>query len=105
MKTFPVIFRYVRVDGENNMGEPWAVEAFFPYGPANRGNLQCYAHIGQHGEASLGYYQRSKRCAPSQYAELLAELRSIYETEPDAVRLVVKQRLPHDWREHAWRNT
>lgn len=106
MTDYPIIFRMERVDGENHMGEAWLPIAFFPHEHVNYGKLGCYAHLGQHGEADLGYYQstRKPRAADSaKVAELERELRQIYETGDDAVKLAVKQRLPHDWRTHAWK--
>ena len=34
---------------------------FFPTEPARRGRIVCYAHIGQHAEADIGYYLQSTR--------------------------------------------
>lgn len=69
--------------------------AFFPTLPGNRDPLSCtvYAHAGQHGTSAVSYYASTRPASPKQYADLLSELRSIYEREgdPDAVRLVVKQ--------------
>lgn len=95
--TYPVVFR---TEGK---GDDRSVIAFLPYTPANVGNLACYAHIGQHSQAAWAYYRRTRRATESQYRDLLAELRCRYETGgDDAVRLVVRQRLPRDWRDHAW---
>lgn len=99
LENYPVLFRMAREGGERYL------TALLPYGLTSRGTLQCYAHVGQHGEASLDWYHTTKRATPEEYADLLTELRSIYEAEPDAVRLVVKQRLPRNWREHAWKNS
>lgn len=44
--------------------------------------MLCYAHIGQHGTASLDYYWETKPANPEEYAELLAELRGIYTDAP-----------------------
>lgn len=58
------------------------------------GNITCYAHVGQHGAASPVWLHKGKRATPEQYADLLAELRGIYETEPAPVILRVYARAP-----------
>ena len=73
-----VLFRVIR-------GE---VEAFLPDVPANRGNIVCYAHIGQHSEASLDYYRLGRPAKPREYAELKRELERI------GYKLQVVKRLP-----------
>jgi hypothetical protein len=62
-----VVFRVIR-------GE---VNAFIPDIKANAGNILCYAHVGQHSEASLGYYRLGRLATPEEYAALKAELESI----------------------------
>lgn len=42
----------VKWEGGKN-GDP---VLFFPEYAANRGSIMCYGHIGQHSEASMGYY-------------------------------------------------
>ena len=49
----------------------------------------CYAHVGQHDEASLDYFWACKPCSEEEYASLLTELEQIY----DDVDLVVKKRM------------
>lgn len=79
----PVIFRVWR-------GE---VAAYFPTEHWDtRGSVTCYVHVGQHGGADRSWLWKGKRATPAQYADLLAELQSIYETVPDAVTLRVYQR-------------
>lgn len=75
--------------------------AFFPELSANYGNIVCYQHIGQHGEASTNYYtNNTEKATPNEYKELHKELKSIYH---DA-ELSVKQRLYYsDLTEKAWR--
>jgi hypothetical protein len=97
---YPIIFRKA-----GNRKDGFEILAVFPYGSANIGNLVCYAHLGQHSECALQYYNESKPAKPQEYAGLLIELRGIYETGDDAVELAIKQRLPHDWRDHAWSRT
>lgn len=82
----PVIFRKER-DGD--------VTAVFPTLAADRaGHLfTVYAHIGQHSAGSFGWYRETKAARPPEYASLLAELRSIYETGPDAVTLQIYARM------------
>jgi hypothetical protein len=84
-----VIFRKDR-------GKNPEVTAVFPteVGGAKMGDMTCYAHIGQHSGCSYGWYLTTRRARPEEYADLLAELRQIYEEDPDdPVRLVVRQRI------------
>ena len=87
MKNLKVIFR---LNSDNQ------VEAFFPEVPGTNDpvTMSCYARIGQHGTAHSDY---AKNCTHpalvSDYASLLRELRGIYETGPDAVKLVVAKRF------------
>lgn len=76
------------------------VVAFLPELPANRGNVVCYAHIGQHNEASMEYYHNTKTALPSEYEPLHKELKAIY----NDYELSVKRRLTYgDLTEKAWR--
>lgn len=72
------------------------VTAFFPSIAADRdySNCQCYAHVGQHGSASYGFYKTQRLATPAEYADLLSELKGIYESEHygEPVELVVKTR-------------
>jgi len=95
-ESWPVIFRMEGKGADRNC------VAFFPYEAANYGYLGCYAHLGQHAESDLGYYQTTKAAKESDYADLLSELRGIYERDGDLTLRVVR-RLPADWRDHAWR--
>lgn len=36
-----------------------SVVAFMPDAETNRGMIMCYAHVGQHSEASIGYYRQN----------------------------------------------
>ena len=62
----PVLFRM----------DEGGVTAVFPCLPADHfGNdMTCYAHVGQHGACSVGWYQTTKAATPDQYAALKAEL-------------------------------
>lgn len=62
-----VVFRMIR-------GE---VCAFLPDSDVNYGNILCYAHIGQHSEASLEYYRLGRLATPQEYTDLKTELESI----------------------------
>ena len=53
------------------------VEAFLPDVDVNRGMIMCYAHIGQHSEASLDYYREGRPATPKEYASLKRELTGI----------------------------
>ena len=75
-----VIFR---IDKNNE------VTAFLPQCMANIGHIVCYAHIGQHNEASLEYYRGLRLAKPDEYEDLLKELQGIYYE----YTLVVRERL------------
>lgn len=82
------------------------VTAVFPTESADYAGreMTCYAHVGQHGGCTLGWYRTTRPASPDEYAGLLAELRRIYERDddPDAVRLVIARRIArtdHDARE------
>lgn len=53
-----------------------------------RGTFDTYAHVGQHSEGSLAWYQATIAAKPEEYAELLKELRSVYD---DATLKVVQK--------------
>ena len=79
-ETLDVVFR-------KHMGE---ITAVFPSecgGDAY--DMTCYVHVGQHGTCDQGWYNKTRRAKPDEYADLLAELRQIYAPE---YRLVVKQK-------------
>lgn len=96
----PVIFRACRedvmfADGITFAGDATAIFPTLPGGPRGR-YMTCYSHNGQHSYCGEGWYYQSTRPAkPDEYADLLAELRSIYENDDcgDAVELVVYQRI------------
>jgi hypothetical protein len=91
----PVIFRAER-SGEFK-GQVTAVFPTMP-GTHSRYDVTCYSHVGQHGTAARGWYNETRAATPAEAADLLDELRSIYEddSDRDAVRLVVVQR----WTRH-----
>ena len=72
-------------------GDDDSIVAIFPRLESNYGRCVCYAHIGQHGECSFGYYRTTRPASPDQYAELLAELERIY----DDCTLRVVSRIPY----------
>ena len=76
-----VCFRKV-YDGE--------IIAVFPYCWNKKNHdITCYAHVGQHGPCELDFYRNcTKPAKPDEYAELLSELRTIYDD------LKVMKRLP-----------
>lgn len=59
--------------------EPRVPIAFIVDAPANPGMIVCYAHDGQHGEASYEFYREchTVSVADADVAALLAELRTI----------------------------
>lgn len=93
MDKLKVIFRKDRKDG--------TIIAFYPECSANYGNIVCYQHIGQHGEASLEYYYSTVKASPDEYRELYNEVK-----DQALVELDVKQRLCYDdliYKAWAWR--
>ena len=89
MEKIKVIFR--KYDGN--------IIAFLPELPANYGNIMCYQHIGQHGEASVQFYHDTEKASEAEYAPLYAELQEIY----NDCQLVIRQRLCYnDVTEKAW---
>ena len=64
------------------------VIAFLLDVPSNWGNVVCYAHVGQHSEASLGYARECKPAAPAEYADLKRELEVI------GYSLVIRRKFP-----------
>lgn len=69
----------------DDTGEVTAIfpdEVFSPNAP-----MTAYAHVGQHGGASRAYVDACRDATETERADLLAEVRQIYETGPDAVRL------------------
>ena len=72
--------------------------AFFINLPAKYGYISMYSHIGQHDEASLEYYQSTKKASPEQYKELYKELQSVY----DDCILEIKQSMNYDTLRRQW---
>lgn len=60
-----VIFRKDKSTGE--------IIAFFPES-YEYGDLMCYVHNGQHGNATIQYYWNTSKATPQEYHELLTEL-------------------------------
>ena len=86
-KVLPVIFR-----AEKHGPFKGDVTAVFPTLDEGGYMVRVYAHIGQHSKGSREWYNTTRAAKPDEYADLLTELRGIYETGPDAVRLVARQR-------------
>lgn len=89
MDKLPVIFRKDR-------GKDPSITAVFPteLGGSKYMDMMCYAHIGQHSSCSIQWYWTTRRAAPDEYADLLAELKQIYEADEDEpVKLVVYQKI------------
>ena len=56
----------------------------------NPGNIAGYVHVGQHCECSFSWYQKNTvKASPEEYADLLQELKSIYESDGDCELKVV----------------
>jgi hypothetical protein len=87
----PVIFRF-------HEGE---LLALFPTEAADtaRREITCYAHVGQHGGACLSLLRLGRPAKPEEFADLLDELRGIYESSDDPVKLRVAKRDHAAYRE------
>ena len=99
--TVYVVFRKEKNPTEDEIFYGNDVTAFI-YGngiPVRYGNIMCYQHVGQHGEASLDYYNSTKPATPDEYADLLSELKSIY----DDVNLVVRRKIDYNILRNEWR--
>jgi hypothetical protein len=97
-ETLPVIFRADR--SGDFKGHVTAVFPTLP-GTSNPWTFTCYAHIGQHGSADKGWYVTTRAATPEESADLLRELRGIYETphadeEPVTLRPVRRFTDQHD---------
>ena len=86
MAEIPVLFR-IEHSGEFK-GELTAV---FPTLEANPGMLLCYARVGQHSEGSVDWYRGTRAAKPTEYVDLLRELRGIYEREGDKLRVMSRR--------------
>jgi len=87
----PVLFRLGR--------EPDDVFAVFPTLPGTNdpNSLTVYQHVGQHSSGDRHDVMSSSRPAsPMEYSDLLRELRGIYETGPNAVHLVIMDRISRE---------
>lgn len=99
MTKLPVIFRADKIGNNSPIYDEYEIVAVFPTEQASvldPSRMGCYAHIGQHSACSQDWYYKTRPATPEEYADLLTELKSIYERGPDAVQLVVyKRRPPH----------
>lgn len=91
----PVIFRAYRSGDFKG-----TVTAVFPTlpGTSDPYTATCYAHVGQHSTCDRAWYATTRAATPEESADLLRELRGIYERDDDsdAVRLQLVQR----WTRH-----
>ena len=83
----PVLFRISRAAKRDGA----EVTAVFPCEPADTGGdrMTCYAHAGQHGGCSMGWYNTTRAARPDEYAGLKREL----ESAPYGYRLKAYKRL------------
>jgi hypothetical protein len=94
----PVLFRASR--RKEPEGREAEITAVFPCEPAtySGADMICFAHVGQHGGCSLGWYHTTRAATPAEYADLKAEL----EAAPYGYRLKVYKRMqPWMREEHA----
>lgn len=73
-------------------GEKSNAVLFLPEYSANLGNIVCYAHVGQHSEACMGYYWGLHN---PQEGEQMNEAKALFaeymRNNPDDIFKVVKQ--------------
>lgn len=86
MAQIPVLFRAER--SGDFKGE---VTAVFPTLEANRGMMVIYAHFGQHSEGCEEWYRATRAARSDEYADLLTELRRIYERDGDTLQLMQRR--------------
>jgi len=86
--TTPVIFRIINKE----------LLAIFPTLPANRGNMVVYAHIGQHGEASIEYIQSGRPALPEEYDDLLQELVSMGYDDLKVYKRIQRKHYGKGWK-------
>ena len=92
-----VIFKMARYS--DGSGEE--VLAFFPGASANPGNVMCYAHVGQHVEASYDFFLKNCRpCSEKDYRPLKKELENLF-----GYRFKIMKRMTRKDLEEAWRRT
>jgi hypothetical protein len=73
MDTVKVIMKMESIDEKDSSGKvtkSTSPVVFFPELPANLGMILCYAHLGQHSESCLGYFQS---CSSVDMSELTEE--------------------------------
>jgi len=81
--TLPVIFRKFRSE----------LCAYFPTERHHGPYITCYAHVGRHGAADTSWLSKGRPAKPDEYADLLQELRGIYESDDaDHINLKVYRR-------------
>lgn len=85
-----MIFRKTK-DGDIVAFIPYCYKVYF-------GDIMCYQHIGQHSEASIGFYQETKLAEKEEYKELLEELKQVY----NDCKIVIKKRLNYDKLREYW---
>ena len=83
----PVLFRVARA-AKRDGAEVTAVLPCEPHDMSGS-SMTCYAHVGQHGGCSTGWYNTTRAARPDEYAGLKREL----ESAPYGYRLKVYKRL------------
>jgi len=74
--TCRVIFKMTPVRPKHDELESECI-AFLLDVDASPGWIMSYMHVGQHGEASIGFFNDCKLATPEQYADLMWELDDI----------------------------
>lgn len=81
------------------------VELFLPYESVNRGYILSWTQEEGHNEAHLSYYQETipPHGHMAEAERLLERYKALHrQAGGRPSEIVLRHRLPNDWREHAW---
>jgi hypothetical protein len=74
----PIVRVLFRIGGPSDPANVTAVFDDVDIAPARNCDGVCYAHVGQHSDYRNAWFYRTRPAKPSEYADLLSELRSVY---------------------------
>lgn len=97
-----IVPRFVRQQGEFE----GRVELFLPYELVNYGRIMTWHSSEGHNEADWGYYAATRKPwrEAADAERLIEEYKAFLQSIPGGPYEVrIRQRLPNDWRERAWR--
>jgi len=96
-KGIPVIARYY----EGGEGER-IPSLFFPSLPANRGKIECWQCIGEHGEASIEFYRECKPMEKEEAEKLIKKYWYLYPHE-EGEFYEIKQKINYNQLRKSWK--